>query len=61
MNFMPLLMSVSVQPKTKADQEKMGIALAKLAQEDPTFAVHTDPDMSFHPSSFGSGSAAAAR
>jgi elongation factor G len=44
MNFMPLLMSVSGQPKTKADQEKMGIALAKLAQEDPTFAVHTDPD-----------------
>jgi elongation factor G len=37
-------MSVTVEPKTKADQEKMGMALAKLAQEDPTFRVHTDPD-----------------
>jgi elongation factor G len=37
-------MSVAVEPKTKADQEKMGMALAKLAQEDPTFRVHTDPD-----------------
>jgi elongation factor G len=35
---------VAVEPKTKADQEKMGIALNKLAQEDPTFKVHTDPD-----------------
>jgi len=35
---------VAVEPKTKADQEKMGMALAKLAQEDPTFKVHTDPD-----------------
>jgi len=35
---------VAVEPKTKADQEKMGLALAKLAQEDPTFKVHTDPD-----------------
>ena len=34
----------AVEPKTKADQEKMGIALAKLAEEDPTFRVHTDPD-----------------
>jgi elongation factor G len=33
-----------VEPKTKADQEKMGIALARLAQEDPTFKVNTDPD-----------------
>ena len=33
-----------MEPKTKADQEKMGMALAKLAQEDPTFKVHTDPD-----------------
>jgi len=35
---------VAVEPKTKADQEKMGVALSKLAQEDPTFKVHTDPD-----------------
>ena len=34
----------AVEPKTKGDQEKMGIALAKLAEEDPTFRVHTDPD-----------------
>ena len=38
------MISVAVEPKTKADQEKMGMALAKLAQEDPTFKVHTDPD-----------------
>jgi elongation factor G len=38
------VISVAVEPKTKADQEKMGIALNKLAQEDPTFKVHTDPD-----------------
>jgi len=35
---------VAVEPKTKADQEKMGVALSRLAQEDPTFKVHTDPD-----------------
>jgi elongation factor G len=35
---------VAVEPKTKVDQEKMGIALQKLAQEDPTFRIHTDPD-----------------
>jgi elongation factor G len=38
------VISVAVEPKTKADQEEMGMALAKLAQEDPTFKVHTDPD-----------------
>ncbi len=38
------MISVAVEPKTKADQEKMGMALSKLAQEDPTFKVHTDPD-----------------
>ena len=38
----PLIMSVAVEPKTKVDQEKMGMALAKLAQEDPTFKVRTD-------------------
>ncbi len=38
------VIAVAVEPKTKADQEKMGIALGKLAQEDPTFKVSTDPD-----------------
>ena len=38
------VISVAVEPKTKGDQEKMALALAKLAQEDPTFKVHTDPD-----------------
>ncbi len=38
------VIAVAVEPKTKADQEKMGAALGKLAQEDPTFKVHTDPD-----------------
>jgi elongation factor G len=38
------VISVAVEPKTKADQEKMGIALQRLAQEDPTFKVATDPD-----------------
>jgi elongation factor G len=38
------VISVAVEPKTKADQEKMGMALSRLAQEDPTFKVHTDPD-----------------
>jgi len=42
--FAAPVISVAVEPKTKADQEKMGMALAKLAQEDPTFKVHTDPD-----------------
>jgi elongation factor G len=38
------VIAVAVEPKTKGDQEKMGVALSKLAQEDPTFKVHTDPD-----------------
>ena len=38
------VIAVAVEPKTKADQEKLGLALSKLAQEDPTFKVHTDPD-----------------
>jgi elongation factor G len=38
------VISVAVEPKTKSDQEKMGVALHKLAQEDPTFRVSTDPD-----------------
>ena len=36
--------SIAVEPKTKADQEKMGIGLAKMAEEDPTFRVHTDEE-----------------
>ena len=36
--------SIAVEPKTKADQEKMGIALQRLAEEDPTFRVHTDEE-----------------
>ena len=38
------VISVAVEPKTKADQEKMGTALQRLAEEDPTFKVHTDPE-----------------
>ncbi|MEK7665946.1 MAG: elongation factor G [Patescibacteria group bacterium] len=38
------VISIAVEPKTKVDQEKMGMALAKLAEEDPTFHVHTDPE-----------------
>ncbi len=38
------VISVAVEPKTKGDQEKMGMALAKLAQEDPTFKVRTDAE-----------------
>src|ERR1700732_1367791 len=41
-DFPAPVISVAIEPKTKADQEKMGIALGKLAQEDPTFRVHTD-------------------
>lgn len=36
--------SIAVEPKTKADQEKMGIGLSKMAEEDPTFRVHTDEE-----------------
>ena len=38
------VIAVSIEPKTKADQEKLAEALAKLQQEDPTFRVHTEPD-----------------
>ena len=38
------VISIAIEPKTKADQEKMGIALQRLAEEDPTFRVHTDAD-----------------
>ncbi len=38
------VISVAIEPKTKSDQEKLGISLDKLIREDPTFRVHTDPD-----------------
>ncbi len=44
MDFPAPVISVAIEPKTKADQEKLGNALAKLTQEDPTFKVNTDPD-----------------
>jgi elongation factor G len=44
MEFPEPVISVAVEPKTQADQEKMGIALGKLAQEDPSFRVHTDEE-----------------
>jgi len=44
MEFPDPVISVAVEPKTKADQEKMGVALGKLAQEDPSFHVRTDEE-----------------
>ncbi len=44
MEFPDPVISVAVEPKTKPDQEKMGMALGKLAQEDPSFRVHTDDE-----------------
>jgi elongation factor G len=44
MEFPEPVISVAIEPKTKVDQEKMGIALGKLAQEDPSFRVHTDEE-----------------
>ncbi len=44
MNFPEPVIAVAIEPKTKADQEKMGMALGKLMQEDPTFKVHTDKE-----------------
>ena len=44
MQFPEPVIAVSIEPKTKADQEKLGMALAKLMQEDPTFRVYTEPD-----------------
>jgi elongation factor G len=40
------VLSLAIEPKSKADQQKIGMALAKLSQEDPTFRVETDPDTS---------------
>ena len=44
MEFPEPVISVAVEPKTKADQEKMGIALGKLVEEDPSFRVNTDEE-----------------
>lgn len=44
MDFPEPVISIAVEPKTKADQEKMGLALGRLAQEDPSFRVHTDEE-----------------
>ena len=44
MNFPDPVINVAIEPKTKAGQEKMGIALAKLAEEDPTFKAYTDEE-----------------
>ena len=44
MEFPEPVIAVAVEPKTKADQEKMGMALSKLAKEDPSFRVHTDEE-----------------
>ncbi|MCE1709250.1 elongation factor G, partial [Enterobacter hormaechei] len=44
MEFPEPVISVAIEPKTKADQEKMGIALGRLAQEDPSFRVSSDEE-----------------
>jgi elongation factor G len=44
MEFPEPVIAVAIEPKTKADEEKLGLALHRLALEDPTFRVHTDPD-----------------
>ena len=44
MKFPNPVIDVAIEPKTKADQDKLGIALQKLAEEDPTFRVHSDPE-----------------
>ncbi|WP_258358912.1 elongation factor G [Moorella sulfitireducens (nom. illeg.)] len=44
MEFPEPVISVAIEPKTKADQEKMSLALQRLAEEDPTFKMHTDPE-----------------
>ncbi len=45
MTFPEPVIEVTIEPKTKADQDKMTIALQRLAEEDPTFRVHTDPEI----------------
>ncbi len=46
MSFPEPVIEVKIEPKTKADQDKLAIALQRLAEEDPTFRVHTDPESS---------------
>ncbi|MDR3612233.1 MAG: elongation factor G [Candidatus Obscuribacterales bacterium] len=46
MNFPDPVISVAIEPKTKADSEKLGVALGRLAEEDPTFKVRVDPETS---------------
>ncbi|HEY2804838.1 MAG TPA: elongation factor G, partial [Gemmatimonadales bacterium] len=46
MKFPNPVIDVAIEPKTKADQDKLGVALQKLSEEDPTFRVHTDPETS---------------
>ena len=43
-HFPDPVISMAIEPKTKADQEKMGVALQRLAEEDPTFLVNTDEE-----------------
>jgi len=44
MRFPEPVISVAIEPKTKADQDKLGVAMVKLSEEDPTFRVHSDPE-----------------
>jgi len=44
MTFPAPVISVAIEPKTKSDQEKLGVAIQKLAEEDPTFKVHQDDE-----------------
>ncbi|MDD4665344.1 MAG: elongation factor G, partial [Clostridia bacterium] len=44
MQFPDPVIDVAIEPKTRLDQEKMGVALARLAEEDPTFRIHMDPE-----------------
>jgi elongation factor G len=46
MKFPNPVIDVAIEPKTKADQDKLAVALQKLSEEDPTFRVHTDPETS---------------
>ena len=44
MEFPDPVIEIAIEPKTKADQEKMSVALSRLASEDPSFRIHTDPE-----------------
>ena len=45
MEFPEPVIAIAIEPKSKADQEKLGVALSRLGVEDPSFRVHVDPDM----------------